>query len=322
MANKTTKKKKKTKKSQWLFRFIFLIGLLVLLYPIISDLYYRVESNEQISAYETEKAGLSQEEIDERMALAKAYNDSLVNNVSEDPYTRKEYEKGRAAYARMLELHEQIGHVEIPSINQDISIYAGTTDEVLEMGVGHMENTSLPIGGNSTHAVLTAHTGLPEKRLFTDLTQLRIGDKFYVHNIKEIMAYQVDQVKVVEPSNFDDLLISPGHDYVTLLTCTPLMINSHRLLVRGHRVPYVAAVDEQLIADNRANYIYKILFFAAIVLILILLITLIRQRRKNRITEKRIKALEEAQKAKESENINNNIENTKDDSSKDGGIDE
>lgn len=292
-------KKKKAKRNQWFLRFVFLIGFLVLSYPIISDLYYRVDSSNEIASYDKAIKEMSEDEINERMALAKAYNDSLNNNVTEDPYLRKEYEKGIKAYAKMLEVHEKIGHVEIPSINQDLPIYAGTSDEVLDMGVGHLEGTSLPIGGNSTHTVLTAHTGLPQKRLFTDLVNLKVGDKFYIHNIKEVLAYQVDQVKVVEPSNFEDLLISPGHDYATLLTCTPIMINSHRLLVRGHRVPYVAAVDEELIATNKANYIYKILFFVAIFLIVVLLVSLIKQRRKNKKTEKRIKYLEEKNKKEE-----------------------
>ncbi|WP_243343826.1 class C sortase [Anaerococcus sp. AGMB09787] len=287
------KKRKKVNKKQWIFRMFFLLGLLVLLYPFLSDLYYRVDSNKEIEAYDKEIKSLSEDEINERIGLARAYNDSLNNQITDDPYLREEYDKGREAYARMLEVREKIGHIEIPKINQDLPIYAGTSDEVLEMGVGHLEGTSLPIGGNSTHTVLTAHTGLPQKRLFTDLNKLKIGDKFYIHNIKEILAYQVDQIKVVEPSDFDDLLISPGHDYATLLTCTPIMINSHRLLVRGHRVPYVPAVDEELIADNKANYIYKLLFYLALILIIILIISLIRQYKINRRTEDKIKKLEE-----------------------------
>ena len=287
------KKKTKANKRQRIFRFIFLIGLLVLLYPMISDFYYRVDGNREFADFDTENKYLVQEHIDRRIGLARAYNDSLVNVVTQDPYDKKKQEEGRAEYARMLEIHEKIGHVEIPKINQDIPIYAGTSEEVLQKGVGHLEGTSLPVGGNNTHTVLTAHSGLPEKRLFTDLNQLKEGDKFYIHNIKEVMAYQVDQIKVIEPSNFDDLLVVSGHDYATLLTCTPIMINTHRLLVRGHRVPYVPAVDEPLIKDEKTNYIYKILFFVALLLIIILIITLIKQIRKNKNTEKRIKNLED-----------------------------
>ncbi|MDU7299172.1 MAG: class C sortase, partial [Finegoldia magna] len=180
---------------------------------------------------------------------------------------------------RMLEVKEKIGHVEIPKINQDLPMYAGTSEDVLQIGIGHLEGTSLPIGGNNTHAVLTAHSGLPTAKLFTDLKMMKIGDKFYVHNIFGTLAYQVDQIKIVDPSNFNDLLIVKGHDYCTLLTCTPIMINSHRLLVRGHRVPYVPAVDEALIADNKASYIYRYLFYVSLVIIAILLYLIYRQRK-------------------------------------------
>ncbi|MDO5048077.1 MAG: class C sortase [Anaerococcus sp.] len=286
------KKKKRAKKNQWIFRGIFLLGLLILTYPIISDLYYRVDVKEEITDFDSQKDKLDQEEIDRRMGLAKAFNDSLVNSITEDPYTKENHEKGRAEYARMLEIHEKIGHVEVPKIAQDLPIYAGTSEQILQKGVGHLEGTSLPIGGNSTHTVLTAHSGLPEKRLFTELSSLKLGDKFYIHNINETLAYQVDQIKVIEPTNFDDLLVEPGHDYATLLTCTPIMINSHRLIVRGHRIPYVKAVDEELMKDEKTNYLYRSLFFVALILILILLIILIKQIRKNRKTEARIKSLE------------------------------
>lgn len=219
----------------------------------------------------------------------------MNNVVSEDPYSEEKKKQGRAEYARMLEVHEMIGHVEIPKINQDLPIYAGTAEEVLQKGVGHLEGTSLPIGGNSTHAVLTAHSGLPEATLFTHLNQLEIGDKFYIHNISETIAYQVDQIKVIDPTNFNDLLIDPGHDYVTLLTCTPIMINTHRLIVRGHRVPYVPAVDEELIRTTKANWIFRILFFIALLLIILLIIYLIKLRRDNKKYFKKIEDIKKRQ---------------------------
>ncbi len=250
-----------------------------MMYPLISRLYYRVDSSNQVKEFEKAKEGLSKEELDNRLALAKGYNDSLNNVVTKDPYDKERQEKGRKAYAKMLELKEKIGHVEIPKINQNLPIYAGTTEDVLQIGVGHLEGTSLPIGGNSSHSVLTAHSGLPTAKLFTDLKMMKVGDKFYVHNIFGVLAYQVDQVKIVEPSNFEDLLIVPGHDYCTLLTCTPIMINTHRLLVRGHRVKYVPAVDEDLIADAKASYIYRYLFYISLVVIAILLYLIYRQRK-------------------------------------------
>ena len=290
-----SKKVNNKKASKWIFRFIFLLGLLIALYPIINRLYYRVESGKQVDVFTKEVDSLSTEEIDRRIGLARAFNDSLKNDISEDPYSKEEKEAGRAEYARMLEVHEMIGHVEIPKINQNLPIYAGTSDEVLQKGVGHLEGTSLPIGGNSTHSVLTAHSGLPEATLFTELSRLEIGDKFYIHNIKETMAYQVNQIKVIEPSNFDDLLIDPGHDYVTLLTCTPIMINTHRLIVRAHRVPYVQQVDEAEIQTNKTNWIFRLLFFISVFLILVLIIAIIRLKRQNKKNSKKLEEIKKNQ---------------------------
>lgn len=299
-SKKKVKKKPQSKASKWIWRFIFLIGLAVMLYPAINRIYYRVDSGNQLDTFKSGTDQLSTEEIKRRIDLAHAYNESLTGDIADDPYTRKKQEEGRKEYARMLEVAEMIGHVEIPRINQDLPIYAGTSEDILQKGVGHLEGTSLPVGGNSTHSVLTAHSGLPEATLFTNLRELEIGDKFYVHNIEGVMAYQVDQIKVVEPSNFNDLLVSPGHDYVTLLTCTPLMINTHRLLVRGHRVPYVPAVDEELIRTNKANWIFRILFFVALFLILVLIIRLIKLRRENKDYYARLEEIR-----KEQENLKN-----------------
>lgn len=285
--SKVNKKKKITAKDI-LWKLIFIIGILILLYPIISRWYYTIDSKEQVEVFNQGKSKLDEEEINRRIGLAKAYNDSLSGVVPEDPFAKEKQEEGKKEYARMLEVEEMIGHIEIPKINQDLPIYAGTSEDVLQIGVGHLEGTSLPIGGNNTHAVLTAHRGLPEKTLFTNLDQLKIGDKFYITNIKETLAYQVDQIKVIEPTNFDDLLIAPGHDYVTLLTCTPFMINSHRLLVRGHRVEYVESVDEELIKEAKTNWIFRILFFIALIIIIFLLFRIRKLRKENKNTSKKI----------------------------------
>lgn len=282
------KKKKKNKVSNIFWTAILIIGVLVLMYPIVSRVYYRIESNKDVVKFDKGVDSLNKKDIDRRIGLARAYNDSLAGVVPKDPYAKDKQEKGKAEYARMLEVHEMIGHVEIPRINQDLPIMAGTSEAVLQNAVGHLEGTSLPIGGNSTHTVLTAHRGLPGKTLFTNLDRLEVGDKFYIHNIKGILAYQVDRIKVIEPTNFSDLLISPGHDYATLLTCTPFMVNTHRLLVRGHRVDYVSKVDEELIKTNRANWIFMILFFIALLLILILLYWIIKLRKENKKNAKKI----------------------------------
>ena len=282
----------KKKQSNWFFKLIFVLGFLILMYPQVSRLYYRVQSTQEVAAFEEGKAALSDEEIKKRMALARDFNDSLVNQNMEDPYSKARHERGRAAYAHMLEIHEQIGHIQIPTIDLDIPIRAGTSEEVLQTSAGHLEGTSLPIGGNSTHTVITAHSGLPTAKLFTDIRDLKEGDRFYIHNIAETLAYEVDQIKVVEPSNFEDLLIVPGHDYATLLTCTPIGINSHRLLVRGHRVPYDKAVDDQFVADNKMSFLYKYAFIAVIALILLLAYGSWNYRKKLRQLESDIRAFE------------------------------
>lgn len=264
-------KKSKPLRKKLPFYFLFAIGLLIFLYPQISRMYYRVSSTQEIAVFDEEKNAMTEEEISERLRLAKAFNDSLVNNVSEDPYEEKNRQEGRAEYARMLEINEQIGHIQIPSIDVDIPIYAGTGENVLQKGAGHLEGTSLPVGGNSTHTVITAHSGLPTAKLFTDLKEVKEGDRFYIHNVGEILAYQVDQIKVIEPHEFENLLIEPGHDYATLLTCTPYMINTHRLLVRGHRVPYVAAVDKRLMAQSKQTFLYQYLFYGLLVVIVLLI---------------------------------------------------
>ena len=283
LLEKNMKKHKKKK----IFKLIFLMGFLVALYPLVTRLYYRTKVVEQVKDFDEAKAKLDKEEVDKRMRLARGYNEALRNQVPTDPYEKTQQEEGKKAYAKMLEVHERLGHVEIPDIDQDIPLYAGTSEAVLQKGSGHMEGTSLPIGGNSTHAVLTAHSGLPTARLFTDLKLLKVGDKFYVHNMKETLAYEVDQMKTVDPGNFEDLLIVPGHDYCTLLTCTPYMVNTHRLLVRGHRVKYVPAVEEKIIAERRSAYRYRVLFYVSLSVIAVLLVRLRKQKKKK-------KALEEA----------------------------
>ena len=282
----------KKKQSNWFFKLVFVLGFLILMYPQVSRLYYRVQSTQEVAAFEAGKAALSDEEIKKRMALARDFNDSLVNQNMEDPYSKARHDRGRAEYARMLEVHEQIGHIQIPTIDLDIPIRAGTSEEVLQTSAGHLEGTSLPIGGNSTHTVITAHSGLPTAKLFTDIKDLKKGDRFYIHNIAETLAYEVDQIKVIEPSNFKDLVVVSGHDYATLLTCTPIGINTHRLLVRGHRVPYDKAVDDQFVADNRKDLLYKYAFIAVVLLILLLAYGSWKYQKKLKLLEADLKAFE------------------------------
>lgn len=210
---------------------IFLIGICILLYPAVSNVLASFTQTRVISNYEEAVSRLSPEEKTEEIKKANQYNSSLVSNETE-------VVEG-VSYVDLLNVGEVMAYLEIPKIKVKLPIYHGTSDAVLERGIGHMEKSSLPVGGSSTHAVLTGHTGLPQASLLTNLTKLEIGDQFYIHLLDEVLAYQVDQIKVVLPEETSDLQIIEGEDFVTLITCTPYGVNTHRLLVRGTRVEYV-----------------------------------------------------------------------------------
>ena len=172
----------------------------------------------------------------------------------------------------------------IPKINQDLPIYAGSGEENLQRGVGHLEGTSLPVGGASTHAVLTAHRGLPTARLFTDLDKMRRGDRFYIEHLGGKLAYQVDDIKVITPDRLEELSIVPDEDYVTLLTCTPYMINSHRLLVRGKRIPYKESVEhkDQELGQQRQVKVYGFMILGLVLSLFLLWYRKRKQKQKRR----------------------------------------
>lgn len=265
-------------KKNWKIILIFVLGLLIAMYPIISNYYYTVENNNEIKDFNEAVSEMPSKEVLERIELAKAYNDTLDPSRLADPYTERE-KKGVENYARMLEVREKIGFIDVPKINQQIPVYAGTSEDVLQHACGHLEGTSLPVGGKDTHSVITAHRGLPQVKLFRDLDKMEVGDIFFFTNVKETLAYKVDQILVVEPWDFEPVLVVEGKDLMTLLTCTPYMINSHRLLVRGHRVPYVPEVKEEI---ERAKFNYKSLIVPGIVLALVMLIIFLYIRHRRR----------------------------------------
>lgn len=269
-SEKLRSRKKKRHKNSILFICIFILGLLIMLYPMISQQYYRVVASQEIDIFSVEAAKLEDAEVLRRMDLARAYNRTLDPSKLFDPYTKEE-EEGVAEYARMLEVEEKIGYVDIPKIDEKIPIYAGTSESILQRGAGHLEGTSLPVGGASTHTVITAHRGLATAKMFRNLDKLEIGDIFYVHNIKERLAYQVDQIIEVEPYDFSPVLVTENKDYATLLTCTPYMINTHRLLVRGHRVEESEEVLELEIKTRETDMRYRTYFYIALVCILLLI---------------------------------------------------
>ncbi len=279
MVKKRIQHKKGLSKQSILLKLIFVFGLLITVYPLISQFYYRYESDREVESFYEQAQQLPSEEVSKRLEKARAYNQTLDPSKMQDPYSEEE-KAGIAEYARMLEVKEKIGFVEIPKINERIAIYAGTTEDVLQKGAGHLEGSSLPVGGESTHTVISAHRGLPNASLFTNLDRLKIGDQFYIHNIAETLAYEVDQILVVEPSDFDPVMVQSGEDYATLLTCTPYMINSHRLLVRGHRVPYepkVAAKQKPIFFLDMLSLSYLIAF---LLMLLIFGFLYLRRKRK------------------------------------------
>lgn len=304
---------KKKKKSNKLFIFIFILGLAIMTYPMISNWYYRIESNNQVADYKEARDLLSDEEIQRRLRLAKIYNDNLGNVTPKDPYSEEEKHKAIENYAQMLELRTKIGVINIPSIDVELPIYAGTNEEILQKGAGHLEGTSLPIGGESTHTVITAHSGLPSARLFTDLQKVKMGEKFYIDNIAGTLAYEVDHIDVIDPSDFSQLLVVPEKDYATLLTCTPIMINTHRLIVRGHRVPYVPEVDEKVKEDKGKNLgIDKRLIILLIFAIIILGRYLLSKRKKKLAKKRELERAKNIEMAKMNIDANNDSFNNLD----------
>ena len=222
---------------------IFMTGLGIASYPFISNMVAQRHASQVVKDYETNVEEMDEEKIDAMKEAAKKYNEQLSNVVSVDDENENN-EQGES-YADLLNIGESLGYITIPKIDVNLPIYNGTSQDVLSKGVGHMEQSSYPLGGESTHCVLTGHRGLPSAVLFTDLDKLEIGDEFYLHVLDEILAYKVDQIKVVEPNESGDLEIIDGKDYCTLVTCTPYAINSHRLLVRGERTEYKGERDKQ-----------------------------------------------------------------------------
>lgn len=223
---------------------IFLAGLSLLLYPFVANQWNNYRQKQLISGYEqvvSEKEAAEGIDYDAERKKAEEYNEALLPCVLPDSFALAESSGVDLVYMNTLNIagDEMMGSVEIPKINIKILIYHTTEEEVLNKGAGHLEGSSLPVGGANTHAVISAHRGLPSASLFTDLDQLKEGDHFLIHVLNETLCYEVDKISVVKPEDTSALAVEDGQDLVTLLTCTPYGVNTERLLVRGHRVPYV-----------------------------------------------------------------------------------
>lgn len=222
-----------------IFVVLLIVGMGIVGYPFVSNILMGMNSDSEIKTYLDTVSDLDTAEYDKYYASAQEYNDSLKGDVViGDPF-EKDFANDEE-YNNLLNFDGTfvMACIEIPALQINYPIYHGTSDEVLNKGIGHMRNTSLPIGGKGTHSVLTGHTGLSGARLFTDIDKLEQGDVFYIYVMNQTLAYSVDQIKVVEPEDTSDLKIDEDNDYVTLVTCTPYGLNTHRLLVRGTRIPY------------------------------------------------------------------------------------
>ena len=276
----------KRKLSGILFGLLFLTGFGILVYPTVSNQWNTYWQSRLISDYEKVVSDMKPEDYTEEWEAAREFDSTLVqNNIYGDVFGSDDTQIEDTDYWKVLNVAEDgvMGYLSIPKINVRLAIYHGTAEDVLQTGIGHMNGTSLPIGGESTHSVLAAHRGLPAARLFTDIDQMQQVDMFYIHVLDETLAYQVDQIlDMVEKDDYetleDALQIQEGKDQVTLFTCTPYGVNSHRLLVRGTRVPYNGEeetentpVDSMLRAIQNYYMLYLILGLAVTLLVILIM---------------------------------------------------
>lgn len=261
---------KKKNTSNVILIFVFLVGLSLLLYPMISDHWNTFHQTRAITGYAKKVASLDDEKCEEIWQAAEEYNKKLFERSNNFHLTEGQKEEYEALLN--VEGNGVIGFVEILSIDCSLPVYHGTRAEVLQIAIGHLEWSSLPVGGESTHSILSGHCGLPSAKLFTDLDKLVVGDIFMLNVLDDVLTYEVDQILIVEPDELDELMIEEGKDYCTLMTCTPYGINSHRLLVRGQRVNN--QMSEAYRVTSHARQIDPVIV-ASVIAVLILFVLLI-----------------------------------------------
>lgn len=262
---------KKNRFTTILLFLVFFAGLSLLLYPTVSDYWNSLHQSKAIAAYTEEVANLDEAQYSKLWEDANAYNADLANR--SDAYVLEEDQKN--VYNELLNISGSgvMGYIEIPSISCSLPIYHGTDEAVLQIAVGHLEWTSLPVGGEGTHCVLSGHRGLPSAKLFTNLDKLVVGDVYMLRVLDEVLTYEVDQILIVEPQDTEALQVVAEKDLCTLVTCTPYGVNSHRLLVRGHRIE---TTEEAAVVHVVADAIQiKPTIVAPIVAVPILLVLLI-----------------------------------------------
>lgn len=297
-------KKKKNFICNIFFLLVFLAGAGVFLYPTVSDMWNQYRNARLVSRYDEAVTDLSDNEYEKLWNEAKEYNAEHPVNSIADAFGEKDDYVLTHPYDQVLDPNGEglMGSIEIPKINAKLAIYHGLSKTVLEKGVGHVEGTSLPVGGKSTHAVLAAHRGLPSAKLFTDLDQMKKGDIFILHILGKNLAYKVDQIRTVLPEETGELDIVEGEDHVTLVTCTPYGVNTHRLLVRGIRTKYAEGEirnDETISQRLAVTDPRKVLAggFAVLVVLILLIYLSVRYRDKKR----RLRQLSERKEEAESD---------------------
>ena len=276
-----------------LFGLMFLVGFGVLIYPTVSNQWNTYRQSKLITSYEEVVEEMEAEDFSAEWELAENFNKTIeYNAIYGDAFGTEDTELEDTEYWKILNVANDgvMGYLSIPKINVKLAIYHGSEEEVLQTGIGHINGTKLPIGGESTHCVLAAHRGLPSARLFTDIDQMKKGDMFYVHVLNETLAYSVDQIlDMVDKDDVDALEsalgIEEGRDHITLFTCTPYGVNSHRLLVRGSRVPYsgeedVVVTAPEAVVQSIQNYymIYLILGLAVTFLVIVIMKSVMNRR--------------------------------------------
>ena len=255
--------------------FIALAGLALMLYPIVADFWNTRHTSQLISGYDSTIESIDEEQYTEFWAQAQAYNEALSRIRGHKlPDSLKE------TYETVLDVSGLgiMGYVEIPKMGVSLPIYHGTDPAVLQVGIGHVEWSYLPIGGESTHCVLSGHRGLTSAKLFSDLPIMQIGDVFYIRVLNELLTYQVDQISTVKPRDVDDLEVTEGKDYCSLVTCTPYGVNSHRLIVRGHRIANAEEVKNVLITSEAIRIdpmVVSAVLFSFLILVLIIYLFII-----------------------------------------------
>ena len=254
-----------------------LVGIGLLLYPSVANYWNQFHQTRAIMAYSESVADLSTKDYEKILNDAKEYNERL----GETGIVWKMSKAQKTEYEKQLAIDSSgiMGYVSIPKFHIKLPIYHGTDESVLQIAIGHLEQTSLPVGGESSHCEVSGHRGLPSARLFTDIDKIKEGDTWTMNVLNETLTYECDQIRIVEPEDLSNLQIAKGKDYCTLITCTPYGVNTHRLLVRGHRIPN-ADGDANLTADAIQIEPIYIAPFLAIPILLILLIALISSTRK------------------------------------------